>query len=61
MDNTPTFSSTRVAASTPKFDALFVADSIAAATGDIASQMARSDHFEVRLCTICWVGRVLPR
>ncbi|WP_122864716.1 LLM class flavin-dependent oxidoreductase [Pseudomonas viridiflava] len=29
-----------------KFDALFVADSIAAATGDIASRMARSDHFE---------------
>ncbi|RRV04959.1 LLM class flavin-dependent oxidoreductase [Pseudomonas sp. v388] len=29
-----------------KFDALFVADSVAAATGDIASHMARSDHFE---------------
>ncbi|POR58212.1 LLM class flavin-dependent oxidoreductase [Pseudomonas syringae] len=29
-----------------KFDALFVADSVAAATGDIASRMARSDHFE---------------
>eukprot|EP01132_Coremiostelium_polycephalum_P022368 gene22368-26546_t len=29
-----------------KFDALFVADSIAAATGEIASRMARSDHFE---------------
>ncbi|KFF84941.1 LLM class flavin-dependent oxidoreductase [Pseudomonas syringae] len=29
-----------------KFDALFVADSLAAATGDIASRMARSDHFE---------------
>ena len=29
-----------------KFDALFVADSIAAATGTIASHMARSDHFE---------------
>ncbi|UZS67508.1 LLM class flavin-dependent oxidoreductase [Pseudomonas syringae] len=29
-----------------KFDALFVADSVAAATGDIASCMARSDHFE---------------
>ncbi|WP_458371500.1 LLM class flavin-dependent oxidoreductase [Pseudomonas lactis] len=29
-----------------KFDALFVADSIAAATDEVASQMARSDHFE---------------
>ncbi|WP_226489112.1 LLM class flavin-dependent oxidoreductase [Pseudomonas sp. B20] len=29
-----------------KFDVLFVADSVAAATGDIASRMARSDHFE---------------
>jgi FMN-dependent oxidoreductase (nitrilotriacetate monooxygenase family) len=29
-----------------KFDALFVADSVAAATGDSASHMARSDHFE---------------
>ncbi|MBP1088559.1 MULTISPECIES: LLM class flavin-dependent oxidoreductase [Pseudomonas] len=29
-----------------KFDALFVADSVAAAMGDIASRMARSDHFE---------------
>ncbi|QEY71648.1 LLM class flavin-dependent oxidoreductase [Pseudomonas denitrificans (nom. rej.)] len=29
-----------------KFDALFVADSVAAPTGDIASRMARSDHFE---------------
>ncbi|AAO53893.1 LLM class flavin-dependent oxidoreductase [Pseudomonas syringae group genomosp. 3] len=29
-----------------KFDTLFVADSVAAATGDIASRMARSDHFE---------------
>ena len=29
-----------------RFDALFVADSVAAATGDIASRMARSDHFE---------------
>ncbi|PBQ15217.1 nitrilotriacetate monooxygenase [Pseudomonas congelans] len=29
-----------------KFDALFVADSVAAATGGIASRMARSDHFE---------------
>ncbi|WP_024642257.1 LLM class flavin-dependent oxidoreductase [Pseudomonas syringae] len=29
-----------------KFDALFVADSVAAATGDIASRMARSDHLE---------------
>ncbi|POR71038.1 LLM class flavin-dependent oxidoreductase [Pseudomonas syringae] len=29
-----------------KFDALFVADSVAAATGDIASRMARSHHFE---------------
>ncbi|WP_122860127.1 LLM class flavin-dependent oxidoreductase [Pseudomonas viridiflava] len=29
-----------------QFDALFVADSVAAATGDIASRMARSDHFE---------------
>ncbi|KPB72593.1 LLM class flavin-dependent oxidoreductase [Pseudomonas cannabina] len=29
-----------------KFDALFVADSVAATTGDIASRMARSDHFE---------------
>ncbi|AHF65507.1 MULTISPECIES: LLM class flavin-dependent oxidoreductase [Pseudomonas] len=29
-----------------RFDALFVADSVAAATGDIASHMARSDHFE---------------
>ncbi|MDF7796783.1 LLM class flavin-dependent oxidoreductase [Pseudomonas syringae] len=29
-----------------KFDALFIADSVAAATGDIASRMARSDHFE---------------
>ncbi|WP_439885097.1 LLM class flavin-dependent oxidoreductase [Pseudomonas syringae] len=29
-----------------KFDALFVADSVAAATGDIACRMARSDHFE---------------
>ncbi|MBA2926393.1 LLM class flavin-dependent oxidoreductase, partial [Pseudomonas sp. P7] len=29
-----------------RFDALFVADSIAAPTGEIASHMARSDHFE---------------
>lgn len=29
-----------------KFDALFVADSVAAAMGYIASRMARSDHFE---------------
>ncbi|QKZ07386.1 LLM class flavin-dependent oxidoreductase [Pseudomonas eucalypticola] len=29
-----------------RFDTLFVADSVAAATGDIASRMARSDHFE---------------
>lgn len=29
-----------------KFDTLFIADSVAAATGDIASRMARSDHFE---------------
>ena len=29
-----------------KFDALFLADSIDAPTGDIASRMARSDHFE---------------
>jgi FMN-dependent oxidoreductase (nitrilotriacetate monooxygenase family) len=29
-----------------KFDALFVADSVAAATGPSASHMARSDHFE---------------
>lgn len=29
-----------------KFDALFVADSVAAATGEQASRMARSDHFE---------------
>ena len=29
-----------------KFDMLFIADSVAAATGDIASRMARSDHFE---------------
>lgn len=29
-----------------RFDALFVADSVAAATGEIASRMARSDHFE---------------
>ncbi len=29
-----------------KFDALFEADSVAAATGNIASRMARSDHFE---------------
>ncbi|WP_010201595.1 LLM class flavin-dependent oxidoreductase [Pseudomonas syringae group genomosp. 3] len=29
-----------------KFDTLFVADSVAGATGDIASRMARSDHFE---------------
>ncbi len=28
------------------FDALFVADSVAAATGEVASRMARSDHFE---------------
>lgn len=28
------------------FDTLFLADSVAAATGDSASQMARSDHFE---------------
>lgn len=28
------------------FDTLFLADSVAAATGDGASQMARSDHFE---------------
>ena len=33
-------------AETAKFDALFLADSIAAPTGDIASRMARSDHFE---------------
>lgn len=33
-------------AETARFDALFVADSVAAATGDIASRMARSDHFE---------------
>jgi FMN-dependent oxidoreductase (nitrilotriacetate monooxygenase family) len=29
-----------------KFDTLFIADSVAAATGDVASRMARSDHFE---------------
>ncbi|MCF7535005.1 LLM class flavin-dependent oxidoreductase [Pseudomonas petrae] len=29
-----------------KFDTLFIADSVAAATGDAASRMARSDHFE---------------
>jgi len=29
-----------------RFDTLFVADSVAAATGDIASRMARSDYFE---------------
>jgi alkanesulfonate monooxygenase SsuD/methylene tetrahydromethanopterin reductase-like flavin-dependent oxidoreductase (luciferase family) len=29
-----------------KFDTLFVADSVAAPTQDIASRMARSDHFE---------------
>jgi FMN-dependent oxidoreductase (nitrilotriacetate monooxygenase family) len=29
-----------------KFDALFIADSVAAATGDGANRMARSDHFE---------------
>jgi len=29
-----------------RFDALFVADSVAAPTGEIASHMARSDHFE---------------
>lgn len=29
-----------------KFDTLFIADSVAAATGDAASSMARSDHFE---------------
>ncbi|MFS2126616.1 LLM class flavin-dependent oxidoreductase [Pseudomonas sp. Pseusp97] len=29
-----------------KFDAVFVADSVAAPTADIASRMARSDHFE---------------
>ncbi|WPO99926.1 LLM class flavin-dependent oxidoreductase [Pseudomonas sp. HR96] len=29
-----------------RFDALFVADSVAAATGEQASRMARSDHFE---------------
>ena len=29
-----------------RFDALFVADSVAAATGEIARHMARSDHFE---------------
>ncbi|MDE1168326.1 MAG: LLM class flavin-dependent oxidoreductase [Pseudomonas sp.] len=29
-----------------RFDTLFIADSVAAATGDIASRMARSDHFE---------------
>lgn len=29
-----------------KFDAIFIADSIAAATGDLASHMARSDYFE---------------
>ena len=29
-----------------KFDTLFIADSVAAATGDAASAMARSDHFE---------------
>ncbi|KQQ54660.1 nitrilotriacetate monooxygenase [Pseudomonas sp. Leaf127] len=28
------------------FDVLFVADSVAAATGEVASRMARSDHFE---------------
>jgi len=28
------------------FDLLFVADSVAAPTGEVASQMARSDHFE---------------
>ncbi|KPW32245.1 Xenobiotic compound monooxygenase, DszA family, A subunit [Pseudomonas syringae pv. apii] len=33
-------------AESAKFDTLFVADSVAAATGDIASRMARSDHFE---------------
>lgn len=34
------------AAERARFDTLFVADSVAAATGDIASRMARSDHFE---------------
>jgi alkanesulfonate monooxygenase SsuD/methylene tetrahydromethanopterin reductase-like flavin-dependent oxidoreductase (luciferase family) len=29
-----------------KFDALFVADSVAASSSEIASRMARSDHFE---------------
>jgi FMN-dependent oxidoreductase (nitrilotriacetate monooxygenase family) len=29
-----------------KFDTLFIADSVAAATGEVASRMARSDHFE---------------
>lgn len=29
-----------------KFDAIFVADSVAAPTGEVASRMARSDHFE---------------
>lgn len=29
-----------------KFDAVFVADSVAAPVGDVASRMARSDHFE---------------
>jgi len=29
-----------------RFDALFVADSVAAPTGEVASRMARSDHFE---------------
>jgi FMN-dependent oxidoreductase (nitrilotriacetate monooxygenase family) len=29
-----------------KFDALFIADSVAAATGESASRMPRSDHFE---------------
>ncbi len=29
-----------------KFDTLFIADSVAAATGDAARHMARSDHFE---------------
>lgn len=29
-----------------KFDALFIADSVAAATSDVANRMARSDHFE---------------
>jgi FMN-dependent oxidoreductase (nitrilotriacetate monooxygenase family) len=40
-----------------RFDALFVADSVAAPTGDIASHMARSDHFEP-LTLLCALSAV---